>query len=43
MREDLFEELWIRVVELITKHDFARPIERRRRRRIECSNQRVGT
>ena len=41
MREDLFEEVWIRVVQLITKHDIAPPIERRRRRCREDSNQRI--
>ena len=43
MREDLFEEVWIRVVQLITKHDIAPPIERRRRSCREDSNQRIWT
>ena len=41
VREDLFEEVWIRVVQVITKYDIAPPIERRRRRCREDSNQRI--
>ena len=42
-REYLFEEVWIRVVQLIKKHDIASPIEHRRRRCREDSNQRIWT
>ena len=42
-REYSFEEVWIRVVQLIKKHDIAPPIERPRRRYREDSNKRVWT
>ena len=42
-REYLFEEIWIRVVQLIKKYDIATPIKRRRKRCREDSNQRILT
>ena len=42
-RDDLFEEVWVRVVQLIAKHDIAPPNERRHRRCREDSNQHIWT